>query len=324
MGINMKIKGQISKFGIWVALLLLSVIFSFASDKFLTAANLFNVARQVSVVGICAVGMSFVILMGAMDLSVGAVIGISSVTAAVMMRDGLPPVLACGASLLLGVCTGLTIAFIVNKVKIVPIIVSLGMMTTLRGVCYIVAEGKPVYGIPKEFLTLGQGYIGVIPMPVVVMLVVFVLGYIILEKTVIGRMVYGTGGNEDASRLSGVPVTKVKYFVFAIEGFLAALAGIILLSRVNSGQPGAGTGYEMDIITACVLGGISVSGGEGKISGVIVGVLTIGVLSNGMVLMGVNEFWQMIVKGIVLIFAVSMDKISKGAEDKMRAAAAGN
>lgn len=143
------------------------------------------------------------------------------------------------------------------------------------------------------------------------MCIVFVLGYIILEKTIFGRMIYGTGGNEQASRLSGVSVNKVRYLVFAIHGFLAALAGIILLSRVNSGQPGAGTGYEMDIITGCVLGGISVSGGEGKISGVIVGVLTIGVLSNGMVLLGINEFWQMIAKGTVLLIAVIVDKTSQ-------------
>lgn len=314
----MKIKDQLSKFGIWAALILLSITFSITCDNFLTAPNLFNVARQVSIVGVCAVGMTFVILMGAMDLSVGAVIGISSVTAAVMMRSGLSPILATTVSLVVGTFIGLLIAFIVNKVKIVPIIVSLGMMTALRGVCYIIAEGKPIYGIPKEFLVLGQGYVSVIPMPVVIMLIIFVIGYVILEKTTIGRAVYGTGGNEDASRLSGVSVEKVKYFVFGIEGFLAALAGIILLSRVNSGQPGAGTGYEMDIITACVLGGISVTGGEGKISGVIVGVLTIGVLSNGMVLLGVNEFWQMIVKGMVLLFAVSMDKLSKSTSNKAK------
>lgn len=317
----MKINQQLSKFGIWFALIILTIVFSQTTDKFLTSANLFNIARQISIVGICAVGMTFVILMGAMDLSVGAVIGISSVTAATMMSSGISPVLACITSLALGVAIGLFIALIVNKVGILPIIVTLGMMTSLRGICFLIAKGKPIYGIPKEFLVLGQGYLSIVPFPVVVMICAFILGYIILEKTSIGRKVYGTGGNEDASRLSGISVANVKYFVFAIQGFLAALAGIILLSRVNSGQPGAGTGYEMDIITACVLGGISVSGGEGKISGVIVGVITIGVLSNGMVLLGVNEFWQMIVKGGVLLAAVAMDKFSKSASNRMQSVA---
>ncbi len=313
---------QISKLGIWIALAALTIIFSISTDKFLTLGNLFNVARQMSVVGICAVGMTFVILMGAMDLSVGAVIGVASVTAATMMSNGIHPVIASLTAILLGTLIGLVIAFIVNTTNIVPIIVSLGMMTALRGVCYIVADGMPIYGIPEEFLFLGQGYLWNIPMPVVVMVAVFVIGYIILEKTIIGRFVYGTGGNEDAARLSGVSVKTVKYFVFAVEGTLAALAGIILLSRVNSGQPGAGTGYEMDIITACVLGGVSVTGGEGKISGVIVGVLTIGVLSNGMVLLGVNEFWQNVVKGCVLILAVAADKFTKAKSEKAQAVAA--
>lgn len=313
----MKIKEQISKFGIWFALIALVIIFSLTTETFLTQTNLFNIARQVSIIGICSVGMTFVILMGAMDLSIGAIIGISAVVSATMMSNGIQPVLAVITSLILGVAIGLFIALIVNKIGILPIIVTLAMMTALRGACFIITGGMPVYGIPKSFLFLGQGYVGFFPVPVIIMIIVFIIGYVILEKTVIGRVVYGTGGNEDASRLSGVSVKKVKYFVFAIQGFLGSLAGIILLSRVNSGQPSAGTGYEMDIITACVLGGIRVTGGEGKILGVIIGVLTIGVLSNGMVLLGVNEFWQMIVKGAVLLIAVTADKISKKTSNKM-------
>lgn len=307
----MKFKELIPKFGIWFALITLVIVFSLTTDTFLTQVNLFNIARQVSVIGICAVGMTFVMLMGAMDISVGAIIGVTAVTAATLLKNGVSIVLACSASLLLGVLIGLFIAFVVNKIDIPAIIVTLALMTALRGVAFLITGGLPVYGIPKNFLFLGQGYISFLPVPVLVMIIVFILGYIILEKTIFGRMIYGTGGNDQASRLSGVSVNKVKYFVFAIHGFLAALAGIILLSRVNSGQPGAGMGYEMDIITGCVLGGISVSGGEGKISGVIVGVMTIGVLSNGMVLLGINEFWQMIAKGTVLLIAVIVDKTSK-------------
>ncbi|NMA65488.1 MAG: ribose ABC transporter permease [Clostridiaceae bacterium] len=313
----MKLKELIPKFGIWFALVTLIIVFSLTTETFLTRVNLFNIARQVSVIGICAVGMTFVMLMGAMDISVGAIIGVTAVTTATLLKNGVNIVLACLVSLCLGVLIGLFIALVVNKINIPAIIVTLALMTALRGVAFLITGGLPVYGIPKSFLFLGQGYISFIPVPVLIMFIVFILGYILLEKTIIGRMIYGTGGNEQASRLSGVSVNKVKYFVFAVHGFLAALAGIILLSRVNSGQPGAGTGYEMDIITGCVLGGISVSGGEGKISGVIVGVMTIGVLSNGMVLLGINEFWQMIAKGTVLLIAVIVDKTSKTTGSKL-------
>ncbi len=302
---------KLSKYAVWFALLALSTVFSIFARGFLSFDNLMNVVRQMSVIGICAVSMTFVILMGAFDLSIGAVVGLSAVVSALLMRAGTPPVLAVLVSLCAGVCVGLFISLIVNTIGIPPIIVSLGVMTMLRGVCSILTGGMPVYGIPKSYLVLGQGYLGGVPNPVIIMVLTFVLGYIILEKTSIGRMIYGTGGNEEASLVSGVPVKRVKTFVFAFEGLLGALGGIVLLSRVNSGQPGAGTGYEMDIITACVLGGISVTGGEGKITSVIVGVLTIGILSNGMVLMGVNEFWQNVVKGAVLLLAVSIDKLSK-------------
>lgn len=302
---------KLSRYTALIALTSLFIVFWIFAKGFMSVDNLLNVVRQVSIIGICAVGMTCVILMGAFDLSVGAVIGISAVISALMLRAGISPVFAVMASLAAGICVGLLISLIVNFIQIPPIIVSLGVMTILRGVCYILTNGMPVYGIPKDFLVLGQGYLFDIPIPVIVMALTFLMGYIILEKTSIGRMIYGTGGNEEASLVSGVPVKRVKAFVFAFEGFLGALAGIVLLSRVNSGQPGAGTGYEMDIITACVLGGISVTGGEGKIITVIVGVLTIGILSNGLVLMGVNEFWQNVVKGAVLLLAVSIDTISK-------------
>lgn len=302
---------KLSRYTALIALTSLFIVFWIFAKGFMSVDNLLNVVRQVSIIGICAVGMTCVILMGAFDLSVGAVIGISAVISALMLRAGISPVFAVMASLAAGICVGLLISLIVNFIQIPPIIVSLGVMTMLRGVCYILTNGMPVYGIPKDFLVLGQGYLFDIPIPVIVMALTFLMGYIILEKTSIGRMIYGTGGNEEASLVSGVPVKRVKAFVFAFEGFLGALAGIVLLSRVNSGQPGAGTGYEMDIITACVLGGISVTGGEGRIITVIVGVLTIGILSNGLVLMGVNEFWQNVVKGAVLLLAVSIDAIGK-------------
>ncbi|MDF2613882.1 MAG: ribose transport system permease protein RbsC [Clostridia bacterium] len=314
----MKKKIDWSKYGILAALIALIVFFSIVTDSFLTSVNIMNVLRQVAIIGMCSVGMTFVILTGGIDLSVGSVIGVSAVTAATLMGGGTHPVLACLAALVIGFVVGLINGALINELDMFPMIATLGMMTALRGVAYLVSGGKPVYGIPKSFLFLGQGYISYFPVPVIIMIIVFILGFIILNKTVFGRTVYGTGGNQEASRLSGVSVKKVKYQIYAIEGILAAAAGIILVSRVNSGQPAAGQSYEMDIITACVLGGVSINGGEGKITGVIVGVLIMGVLTNGMILLNVNEFWQWVVKGAVLILAVALDKISQKYKAKVK------
>jgi len=307
-----------SKYGIFIALVLLIVIFSVAEPAFLRVNNIFNILRQVSIVGICAVGMTFVILTGGMDLSVGSVIGVSSVAAALLMSSGINPWIAVLVSIVVGALTGFINAFFINVVGIAPIIMTLGMMTMLRGVAYIISGGLPVYGIPKSYVFLGQGYITVVPVPVLIMLLVFVVGAFILNRTTFGRSVYGIGGNAEASRLSGVNVKKVLYQIYIFAGMLYALAGVILLARVNSGQPKAGDGYEMDVITACVLGGISVSGGEGHMGGVIIGVLMMGTLANGMILMNLPEFWQWVVKGAVLILAVSIDKVAQKSKSKVK------
>jgi ribose transport system permease protein len=297
-----------SRHGIFFALILLIVVFSLFENSFLKVNNIINILRQVSIVGICAVGMTFVILTGGMDLSVGSVIGVSAVSSALLMSGGTNPLLAVLLAIMIGAATGLINGFFINNVGIAPIIVTLGMMTLLRGAAYIISGGLPVYGIPENYLFMGQGYVGGIPVPVIFMVVIFSLGYFILNKTTFGRSVYGIGGNAEASRLSGVNVKGVIYRVYAFAGVLYSLAGLILLARVNSGQPKSGSGYEMDVITACVLGGISVSGGEGRVGGVIVGVLFMGTLANGMILMNVPEFWQWVVQGSVLILAVSLDK----------------
>jgi len=192
---------------------------------------------------------------------------------------------------------------------------TLGLMTAIRGVVYLVSGGMPIYGLPVEFKFLGQGNILGVPVSVIIMMVVFGIGFIILNKTVFGRSVYGIGGNEEAARLSGVNIKKIIYKVYMLEGFFASLAGLILMSRVNSGQPSAGDGYEMDIITAVVLGGVSVSGGEGKILKVIIGVVFMGVLANGMLMMNISEYWQRVVKGLVLLLAVAIDIYSKKKKD---------
>jgi ribose transport system permease protein len=301
-------KDFLSKYGIIIVLIVLSVFFSLASPAFLTTENLFNILRQVAIVGIVAVGMTFVMLTGGIDLSVGSIIGVAGVLAAQLMLSGVSPVLASVITLAACSALGLINSYFINSVKIPPLITTLGTMTAIRGVAFLLTGGLPVFGYSANFKVIGQGYIWIIPIPVIIMAVVFAIGYIFLTKTRYGRYIYGVGGNEEASRLSGVSVKKVKYLVYTACGFLSGLAGIVLLSRVNSGQPKAGTSYEMDIITAVVLGGVSIFGGEGKLSLVVIGVLIMGVLSNGMILLNIDEYVQWVVKGMVLLLAVGFDR----------------
>ncbi len=298
----------ISNYGIICILVLLIILFGLTTRNFFTTLNLFNVLRQVSIVGISAVGMTMVLITAGIDLSVGAIIGVSGVGAAKLMLMGFNPVVAC--LIMLVVCTGFGFVngIFINVFKIPPLIATLGSMTSLRGLAYIVTDGLPVFGFGRAFSVLGQGYIGVIPIPVIFMVITFILGMIFLSKTRFGRYIYGVGGNEEASRLAGVSIAKVKYVVYSLSGLLSGLAGLILLARISSGQPNAGMGYEMDVITASVLGGVSISGGEGKLRFVVFGVLLMGVLSNGMIMMSINDYVQQFIKGLVLIFAVAFDK----------------
>jgi len=261
--------------------------------------------------------MTFVILTGGIDLSVGSVVGVSCVGAALLMTDGgLHPALAAIIMLLAGTVCGLANGFFIAQLKIPPMIATLGMMTSLRGIAYIITGGLPVFGFDPNFTKLGQGYLGIVPLPVIIMLLVFLFGALFLALTRAGRHIYGVGGNEEASRLSGVHVKRIKYLVYAVSGFMSALAGIVLLSRINSGQPNAGTGYEMDAITAVVLGGVSMTGGQGKIGKVIVGVLIMGILTNGMTMLSIYEYTQQFVKGMVLIAAVAFDSFAKSQKSK--------
>lgn len=307
-----KIKTQgMSKFAIWIALVVLMVFFSVASDGFLTSTNLFNVLRQVAVNGIAAVGMTMVIITGGIDISVGAIMGVASVGCALLMGTGLPPAAAVVLVLLLGLVIGICNGFFVYEIELPPMIATLAVQTILRGATYIMTGGLPVYGLPKSFNIIGQGYLGPIPVPVILMAVCIAVGWFILEKMAFGRYIYGVGSNMEASRLSGIRVRQVMYGVYGMCGAFSALAGVVLLSRVNSGQPKAGEGYEMDIITAVVLGGVSTSGGEGKIVNVLIGLLLIGVLLNGMTIMNVSDYYQRVVKGVVLLLAISYDKLSQ-------------
>ena len=303
------VKARLAQYGIYLALLLLVLFFTLTSDVFLTSANLLNVLRQVSIIGICAVGLTFVLLTGGIDLSVGSVIGVSGMICATLLAAGIPAAVAVAAALAFGLLAGLLAGFIINEAGIPPLITTLGLMTTFRGLSYIIGGGLPVYGVPEGLKALGQGYILGIPVPVILMAITLVVGHIVLTHTRFGREVYGVGGNEEAARLSGVSVKALKYKVYAISGTLAAFAGIVLMARVNSGQPKGGEGYELDIITAVVLGGVSIFGGVGRLSGVLAGVLIMGVLANGMILLNIQEYVQWVVKGVVLLAAVALDQL---------------
>lgn len=308
------IKTDWSRYGILIALILLVVFFAIMAPSFLSINNLLNVLRQMSIIGVCAVGMTLVILTGGIDLSVGSVLGVCAVVGALLLSSGVPIWLSVIIVVLVGILTGAFNGFLVTEIGIAPIIATLGVMIALRGVAYILTGGLPIYGLPESFIFLGQGYILGIPVPVYFLIAAFLLGAFLLNKTAFGRSVYALGGNVEATRLSGISIRKTTYKIYVLAGALYAVAGLLLLARANSGQPKAGDGYEMDIITSCVLGGISVSGGQGRISGVIYGVLIIGVLTNGMILMNVNEYWQWVVKGAVLLLAVSIDQLSKRAQ----------
>lgn len=302
----------LNTFGMLIVLILIMIAFGLLSPVFWSLNNLINILRQVSIVGVCSVGMAMVIIVGGIDLSVGSTVAVSGIVAAIAMKTGvIPPVVAVLISLAVGLAVGLFNAFIINEFDLPPFVATLGTMSMLRGVAYLVTGGYPVFGFPSSYTVLGQGNLGFIPIPVIVMLAVFALGVFIMNSTRWGRYIYGVGGNQDASRLSGVSPKKIRYFVYTFNGILTALAGTVLLSRVNSATPSAGTGYEMDVITAVILGGVSMSGGEGNILGVLVGVIIMGVLVNGMTLLNVNEYWQLVVKGGVLILAVILDRLSK-------------
>lgn len=298
----------LAEYAIIIIFVVLFIIMAIFAPNFLTFRNMTNVLRQVAIVGICAVGMTFVMLTGGIDLSVGAILGVSGVLTAILMVNGVHPVIASLISLILGTVLGYINGVLVSKVKIPPMIATMGTMTSLRGVAYLITGGIPVFGFTRSYSILGQGNFGIIPVPVIILFVSYIIGIVYLSKTRFSRYIYGVGGNEEVARLSGIDVHKVKVMVYSVAGFFSALAGLVMLGRVNSGQPRAGEGYELDVITAVVLGGVSLNGGVGKLSHVIFGVLIMGILTNGMTMLAIDDYVQRVIKGIVLLLAVGFDK----------------
>lgn len=297
--------------GILIALIALCGLLSvmpLTRQYFLTVKNMFNVLRQISTNMLIACGMTMVIILGGIDLSVGSVVALSGVLAAgCVSRYSLPLGVALLVGLLIGVAVGAFNGYVISRTTIPPFIVTLATMNIARGLAGVYTGGSPVRVVTDEWQFLGAGYLAGIPVPVIIMFVVFIISLLILNKTKFGRHVYAVGGNQTAARFSGINVRKVTFLVYLYTGVMASLSGIILASRMYSGQPTAGEGAEMDAIAAVVVGGTSMSGGSGKLGGTLIGALIIGILNNGLNLMNVNSFWQTVVKGIVILLAVMLD-----------------
>ncbi|MEG1651470.1 MAG: ABC transporter permease [Oscillospiraceae bacterium] len=305
-------KALFEKYAIIIAFLGLLVIISVLRPSFLAPGNLILVLNQASINGILAVGITFVLITAGIDISIGSVIGLSGVVSAMIVQAGLPIWLGFLAGILIGTLIGGIIGLLVTKGKLAPYIVTLGFLTVIRGVALLVSGGRPISGLSQSYGALGNSNIfGFIPSPVVVFLVVTVVSHIILAHLQIGRHIYAVGGNPNAAEACGINPNKVKLFVHLFCSTCAGIAGIILSSRIITGQPNAGEGYELDAIASAVVGGTSLAGGTGGIPGTIIGALIIGVIGNGLDLLGVSSYWQDIVKGAIIVVAVLLDRNKK-------------
>jgi ribose transport system permease protein len=294
--------------GIILVLLLIGIILSVESPYFLTYDNQITVLRQITNNMYLALGMAFVMILGGIDLSVGAVVAMcGTLTVGFIVTNHLPIWLAIILSLSIGTFLGFTNGVVISYFKVPAFIITLASMNVARGVAYIYSGGQSTRIMNDVFNFIGTGYLGFLPLPVLYMIVLISIFVILLNKTKFGNYVYAVGGNRESAHLSGVPIKKVEIIVYTVSGFLSAFAGLVLCSRMYSGQPSIGNGYEMDAIAACVLGGVSMSGGVGRISGTIFGVMIIGIISNGLNLMNVSSYWQLVVKGLIIAIAVLID-----------------
>jgi ribose transport system permease protein len=297
------------RYGLVLSFLLLCVLLTIASDRFLTPDNLVNILRQSTINGIISVGMMMVILTRGIDLSVGSILALATVMMADMLQQGTPAIPALILCLVIGGALGLINGLLVSLVRIPPFIATLGMMTFARGLALSYTEGQPVTGLGDSFRFVGTGYLGPVPMPIVVAALVYAGGYILLERMPLGQYIRALGDNERAAYLTGLPIKGVFNLVYILSGALAALAGAILVARLNSAQPTAGLGFEFDAIAAVVVGGTSFEGGEGSLWGTLIGVLIIAVLNNGLNLLNVPSFYQSVVQGVVIALALLLHRL---------------
>ena len=302
-----------STYGVFFILVIEFLIFSLASKSFLTLGNILSVGRQMSFTGIAAIGMTLVMLTGGIDISVGSMLAMAGVLCAKLSADvGLPLWIAVVITLLIGALFGLINGAAVTRLHIPALIATLATQTILKGIAYLLTNAVPVKNLSATYKFLGQGYIfGVIPVPLIITVALYVLAWWYLDKTYLGRRVYLSGGNEEAARLSGINTKWTITGTYVFSGVFAAIAGVLMAARLGSGQPSVGSGFEMDVITATVLGGISVNGGMGMVVIVFVGACIMGVLANGMTMLNINQYLQWIINGLVLLFAVTMSNLRK-------------
>jgi ribose transport system permease protein len=314
-------KNNLSKLQSLIALLLLCIVFAVLSDKFFTVANGLNVMRQISVNICIAVGMTLIILTAGIDLSVGSVLALCGAITAGLLKNGiaLPSFnlfigFTITGAILAGIVVGSLLGFfnglVITKFKVPPFVATLAMLTIARGLTMLYTNGFPISSFSSSFTYIGGGWLLGLPVPVWIAAVIVIAAIIVTKKIKLGRYIFAIGGNENAARLSGISINKVKIMVYTIAGALAAVGGIIVTARLDSAQPNAGTSYELDAIAAVVIGGTSLSGGRGSIWGTVLGALIIGVLNNGLVLLDVSPFWQQVVKGGVILLAVIIDKMN--------------
>jgi len=315
--ISKKLISYYERFGIIIILLLELLIFAVANEYFFTSKNLFLVARQVSFFGIAAVGMTMVLLVGEIDISIGAILAFTGCFSATLITNGFPIVYTFILAILISVVFGFVTGMLVSVLKIPSLIATLAMQIIIKGITYLMTGGSSVPGIPESFKFLGQGFFfNLIPVPVVVMIALFIVGYIILHETYIGRRIYSVGGNKEASRLSGIRTKFIIIGTFIASAVMAGIAGILMAGRLGTGQPSTGADFAMDVLTATVLGGVILQGGKGRIVNVFIGAFIIGILSNGLVMCGVLEYWQWIIKGVVFLFAVAMSNLESFSKNK--------
>lgn len=302
---------SLQRFGIVIALVLIGAMLTAATPNFLTVANLINVARQISLNGILAVGVTFVLLTGGVDLSLGSVAALAGVVAASFAHPGdYPVVVPILMGILAGTACGATNGLLVTRGSVAPFIVTLGMMTVARGLALVVSGGMPVSNMSPELTRLAGDILG-LPIPVLILAAVSLAAWAFLANTRLGRYVYAVGGNENAARAAGINVNRVKMFAYTLCGGLAGLAGVVLAARTTTGQPNAAVAYELDAIAAVVIGGTSLSGGVGGISGTLLGALLMGIINNGLDLLNVSSYYQQIVKGVIIVGAVWLDRRQK-------------
>jgi ribose transport system permease protein len=297
--------------GILVVLVALVALMAAVAPNFASVDNLLNIARSISINAILAAGLTFVILTAGIDLSVGSIVAVSGVVGVLTAMSDVPSPVAVLIGVLAGAVAGLINGLLIAYLSLAAFIVTLGTMTFLRGAAYTMTDGQPIVSNTLNFRDIGNGYVAGIPVPVVVMAVVYLLSWFILERTRYGRHIYAVGGNAEAARLAGVNVKRVITSVYVLGGACAGLAGVIFAARVVSAQPTAGTGYELDAIAAVVLGGTSLMGGRGRIYGTLIGSVILGVLSTGLILMNVQFFTQLLIKGLVIILAVAIDSLKQ-------------